>query len=75
MIENRGGKNTHTYGYPWIKYVTGTVAKRIFMGIINGYLITQYFMDTDTYLIVPISDNKLGKLLKYSYFRIIWIFI
>jgi hypothetical protein len=49
----RGGKNTHVHGYPWVKSVTDTewVAKRVSMDIIDGYLITHYYMDTDTDLI------------------------
>jgi len=45
----RGGKNTHTHEYPWVKTVTGMerVAKRVSTGIINGYLTTHYYMDTD----------------------------
>ena len=72
--EDRGGKNTHVHGYQWVKYVTGTrrIAKRVFTDIINGYLTTHYYMDTDTDLIVSIPmgtipDNKLSKLQKYLY--------
>jgi len=36
---------------------TGQVAKRVTTGIINGYLTTHYYMDTDTDLIVPIPTN------------------
>jgi len=66
---SRGGKNTHAHGYSWVKSITGTrrVAKRVSMGIINGYLTTHYYMGTDTDLIVSIPDNKLSKLLKYLY--------
>ena len=51
-----GGKNTHAHGYLWIKSVTGTgrVTKRVSTGIMNEYLTTHYYMDTDTDLIVPI---------------------
>jgi hypothetical protein len=54
-----GGKNTHTHGYPWVKSVTGMerVAKRVSTGIINGYLTTRYYMDTDTDLIVSIPTG------------------
>jgi len=69
LVLSRGGKNIHAHGYPWVKSVTGTgrVAKRVSTSIINGYLITHYYMVTDTDLIVPILDNKLSKLLKYPY--------
>jgi hypothetical protein len=55
----RGGKNTNSHGYPWIKSVTGTgrVAKRVSMGIINGYLTTHYYIDRDTDLLVPIPTG------------------
>ena len=44
-------------GYPRIKSVidTGRVAKRVSAGIINGYLTTRYFMDTDLMMPVPAS--------------------
>jgi len=49
---------------------TGRVAKRVPVGIINGYLTTRYFIDTDTDLMIHMSTgivpvNKLSKLLKY----------
>jgi len=52
----RGGKNTHTHGYPLVKSFTGMgqVAKRVYTSIINGYLTTYYYMDTDTDLMVHI---------------------
>jgi len=64
-ISFRGGKNTHIHGYSWVKSVTGTgrVTKWVSTGIINGYLTTHYYIDTD--LIVSIPENKLSKLLKY----------
>ena len=51
----RGGKKIRTRGYPRIKSVMGTgrVAKRVPAGIINGYLTTCYFMDTDTDMMMP----------------------
>jgi hypothetical protein len=57
----RGGKNTHARGYPWVKSVTGMerVAKRVPTGIINGYLTTHYYMDTDTDWIVSIPTGTL----------------
>jgi len=63
----RGGKKIRTRGYPRIKSVMGTgrVAKRVPAGIINGYLTTRYFMDTDTDLMVSVPVNILSKLLKY----------
>ena len=66
---SRGGKNTHAHGYPRVNSITGTewIAKQISIGIINGYLNTHYYMDTNTNLIVPIPDNKLIKLLKYRH--------
>lgn len=68
-MTDRDGKNTHAHGYPWIKSVTdtGRVAKRVSTCIINGNLTTHYYMDTETYLIVPISDIKISKLLKYPH--------
>jgi len=55
-LQLRGGKNIHADGYPRVKSVTGTgrVAKRVSTGIINEYLTTHYYMDTDMNLIVPI---------------------
>ena len=55
----RGVKNTHAHGYPWVISVmsTGRVAKRVSTGIINGYLTTHYYMDTDTNLIVSIPTG------------------
>ena len=53
-LHPRGGKKIHARGYPWIKSVTGRVAKRIPAGKINGYLTTRYFMDTDTDLMIPV---------------------
>jgi len=63
----RGGKKIRTRGYPRIKSVMGTgrVAKQVPEGIINGYLTTRYFMDTDTDLMVSVPINILSKLLKY----------
>jgi len=52
----RGGKKIRARGYPQIKSVMGTgrVVKRVPTGIINGYLTTRYFMDTDTDLMIPV---------------------
>jgi len=52
----RGGKKICARGYPRIKSVMGTrrVAKRVPAGIINGYLTTRYFMDTDTDLMIAV---------------------
>jgi len=62
----RGDKDIHVHMYPWFKSVTNTgrVAKRVLMGMVNGYLTIHYYMDTDTDLIVFIPDNKL---IKYPY--------
>jgi len=52
----RGGKKIRAREYPRIKSVmsTGRVAKRIPADIINGYLATRYFMDTDTDMMIPV---------------------
>jgi len=49
-------KKIRVRGYPWIKSVMGTgrVVKRVPTGIINGYLTTRYFKDTDTDLMIPV---------------------
>ena len=67
LTYNGGGKKIRTCGYPRIKSVMGTrqVAKRVPADIINGYLTTCYFMDTDTDMMIPVPVNKLCKLLKY----------
>jgi len=72
LVATRGGKKIRARGYPRIKSVMGTgrVVKRVSTGIINGYLTTRYFMDTDTDLMIPcprvsVPVNKLSKLLKY----------
>ena len=59
FLSTRGGKNTHAHGYPRVKSVTGMerVAKWVSTGIINGYLTTRYYMDTDTNLIVLIPTG------------------
>ena len=56
VIQIRGGKKIRTRGYPRIKSVmdTGRVAKRVPADIINGYLATRYFMDTDTDMMIPV---------------------
>ena len=55
FIQDRGGKKIRARGYPRIKSVmdTGRVAKRVPADIINGYLTTRYFMDTDMMIPVP----------------------
>jgi len=52
----RGGKKIRAREYPRIKSVMGTgrVAKRVPADIINGYLATRYFMDTDTDMMIPV---------------------
>jgi len=59
-FEDRGGKNTHAHGYPWVKSITGTgrVVKRVSTDIINGYLTTPYYVDTDKDLIVHILTGN-----------------
>jgi len=56
---SKGGKNTYVHIYPRVKSVTGTgrVAKRVSTDIINGYLTTHYYMDTNTDLIVSIPTG------------------
>jgi len=55
-FKTMGGKNGHAHGYPWVKSVTDTerTAKQVSTGIINGYLITHYYMGMDMDLIVSI---------------------
>jgi len=45
---------------------TGRIAKWVFVGIINEYLTTRYFIDTDTDFMIPVPVNKFSKLLKFS---------
>ena len=54
-----GGKNTHAHGYLWVISVTGMgrVAKQVSTCILNGYLTTHCYMDTDTDLIVFIPTG------------------
>jgi len=51
-----GGKNTHVHRYLCVKFVMGIgrVAKRVSTSIVNRYLTTHYYMDTDMDLIVLI---------------------
>jgi hypothetical protein len=60
----------NVHGYPWVKSVTGMgqVAKRVSTGIINRYLTTHYYMDTDTDLIVPIPMGTLPDYPILSYY-------
>ena len=53
----RGGKKIRARGYPRIKSVMGTgrVVKWVSTDIINGYLATCYFMDTDMMILVPVG--------------------
>jgi len=53
------GKKIRARRYLRIKSVIGTgrVAKRVPTGIINGYLTTRYFMDTDTDLMIPVPAS------------------
>jgi len=55
-IPSRGGKKIRARGYPRIKSAMGTgrVAKRVPADIINGYLATRYFMDTDMDMMIPV---------------------
>ena len=55
-IVSRGGKKIRARGYPRIKSVmdTGRVGKRVPADIINGYLTTRYFMNTDTDMMIPV---------------------
>jgi len=70
-VLSTGGKNTHAHRYLWVKSITGTgrIANRVSTGIINGYLTINYYIGTNTDLIVsiPIPDDKVSKLLKYLY--------
>jgi hypothetical protein len=52
----RGGKKIRARRYPRIKSVMGTgrIAKRVPAGILNGYLPTRYFMDTNMDLMIPV---------------------
>ena len=54
--ESRGGKKIRARGYPRIKSIMGTgrVVKRVPAHVINGYLATRYFMDTDTDMMIPV---------------------
>jgi hypothetical protein len=58
-IEFRGGKKIRARGYPQIKPIMGTdrVAKRVPADILNEYLTTHYFMDTDMDLMIPVPAD------------------